>query len=51
MEATIAEKNRAEVQQKLWWRCSTGSCLHLDVGEAKSKKAKTEPWGLPTFKR
>ncbi|KAF3821982.1 hypothetical protein GH733_007356 [Mirounga leonina] len=43
LEATIAEKHRAEVQQKLWWRCSTGSCLHLDVGEAKSKKAKTEP--------
>lgn len=26
------------------------SCLHLDVGEAKSKKAKTEPWGPPTLR-
>lgn len=57
MEASIAEKNGAEVQQKLQRRCSTGSCLQLDVGEAKSKKTdflevskKTELWGPPTFK-
>lgn len=50
LEASIAEKNGAEVQQKLQRRCSTGSCLQLDVGEAKSKKAKTELWGPPTFK-
>lgn len=34
-------QSRAGAQRKLWWRCSASSCLRLDVGKARSKKAKT----------
>lgn len=48
-EAATAEKNKAEMQQKLRWRWNAVSCPHPDASKAKRKKAKTRTLG-PTLK-
>lgn len=38
LEAATAEKNKAEMQQKLLWRCNAVSCPHLDASKAKRRQ-------------